>query len=66
MKIKIECTVHVDKDEVLSFMQHHGFDKEETVREFVKSSIIGGGMGILGDALFAAGYSQKVCLMDFK
>ena len=66
MKIKIECTVHVDKEEVLAFMQHHGFDKQETVREFVKSSIIGGGTGVLGDALFAAGYSQKVCLMEFK
>jgi len=66
MKIKIECTVHVDKDEVLAFIQQHGFDKEETVREFVKNSIVCGGMGILGDALYAAGYSQKVCLMDFK
>ena len=55
MKIKIECTIEVDPKVIKKLMQKRLWVfSDESVRDFVKSHFVSGGVDTLSDALFSA------------
>jgi len=59
MKIKIEMTVDVNIEVVQQFMEDLSAD--ESVKDFVRSWIINGGIGSMDEALFNSGYNPNAC-----
>lgn len=57
MKIKIETTVNVDPEIIRAYQAELGCS-DETIREFVRSWIISGGVGSLEESLMNNGFDH--------
>ena len=58
MKIKIETTVEVCPETIRAYQADLGCS-HETIREFVRSWIISGGVGSLEDSLMSSGFDPN-------
>ena len=58
MKIKIEMTLNVDVEQLEAYRDEHG-DHGETLREFVRSFVISGGVGTLEESLSNSGFDAN-------
>ena len=55
MKIRIDYTLDVDPKVIKQLMQQKLLaDSDEPIRDFVRSHVISGGVGIISDALYDA------------